>query len=192
MKSKFYFLHVDIQFDVPKCKFSLKNNSLKCQLCVVAHTKIVFRYDLVVPLKLRMCFLNDFYLRFLIIMAKIFANFESVYQLHGFFELLHQFNLILKNLKKAGQPNTQQPPYVPCHCLLQKQPPEVFYKKGARCRPQDHRFTKRRPKHRCFPVQFAKFSKTSIVKNIWERLLLHLCSFKKLLEKSLREKEFCI
>ena len=27
LKSKFDFLYVDIYFDVPKCKFSLKNNS---------------------------------------------------------------------------------------------------------------------------------------------------------------------
>ena len=29
-RSKFNFLHVDIQFDVPECKFGLKNSSLKC------------------------------------------------------------------------------------------------------------------------------------------------------------------
>ena len=33
MKSKFYFLHVDIWFGVTKCKFILKNSSLKCWLC---------------------------------------------------------------------------------------------------------------------------------------------------------------
>ena len=33
MRSKFDFLHADIQFDLPKCEFSLKHSSLKCWLC---------------------------------------------------------------------------------------------------------------------------------------------------------------
>ena len=35
-------------------------------------------------------------------------------------------------------------------------------------------FIKKRLQHRCFPAKFAKFLKTSILKNIWERLLLSL------------------
>ena len=33
MGAKFSFLHVDITSDVPKCKFTLKNGSLKSYLC---------------------------------------------------------------------------------------------------------------------------------------------------------------
>ena len=33
---------------------------------------------------------------------------------------------------------------------------------------------KKRLQHKCFPVNIAKFVRTSILKNIWERLLLHL------------------
>ena len=33
-------------------------------------------------------------------------------------------------------------------------------------------FIKQRPQHRCFPVRFAKFLRTPILKNICKRLLL--------------------
>ena len=35
-------------------------------------------------------------------------------------------------------------------------------------------FNKKRLQYRCFPVNFAKFLGTPILKNIYERLLLHL------------------
>ena len=41
-------------------------------------------------------------------------------------------------------------------------------------------FIKKRLQHRCFPVKFAKFLKTSFLKNICERLLLDCVCFVKL------------
>ena len=35
-------------------------------------------------------------------------------------------------------------------------------------------FIKKRLQHRCFPVNIAKFLKTPNLKNIWERLLMHV------------------
>ena len=35
------------------------------------------------------------------------------------------------------------------------------------------KFIKKRPQHRCFPVKFGTFLKTSILKNICEQLLLY-------------------
>ena len=57
-----------------------------------------------------------------------------------------------------------------CHALLnlKKQPPEVFYVK----RPAT--LLKRRLWHRCFPVNFVKFLRTSFLHNTSERLLLDL------------------
>ena len=52
---------------------------------------------------------------------------------------------------------------------VQKQPQEVFYKKGVL-----KNFAKFRRKHlcRCLPVNFAKFLKTPVLQNISGRLLL--------------------
>ena len=53
---------------------------------------------------------------------------------------------------------------------LQKQPPEVFYKK--RCSmPQACNFIKKRLWHRCFPVNFVKFLRTPFLRNNSGRLL---------------------
>ena len=71
---------------------------------------------------------------------------------------------------------------------LQEQPSEVFCKKSCpktfrnihRKIPlglQDCCFIKKRLQHRCFPVNIANFLRTAILKNIWERLLLHLTDF---------------
>ena len=49
----------------------------------------------------------------------------------------------------------------------QKQPPQVFYKKGIL-----KNFANFTGKHLCFPVKFAKFLGTPILKNICEQLLL--------------------
>ena len=54
MPPKFSFLLADIQFDMPKCEFILKNSSLKCWLCFrlffVADTKIISDCNFVAPL----------------------------------------------------------------------------------------------------------------------------------------------
>ena len=62
--------------------------------------------------------------------------------------------------------------------ILQKQPPEVFYKKGAL---KDyviftgkHLCSNLRLQHRCFSENIAKSLRKSILKNICERLLLLL------------------
>ena len=68
-----------------------------------------------------------------------------------------------------------------------KQLPEVFYKKlflqisqysqKKICEVADLRncnFTKKRHQHRCYPVNFTKILRTPILKNICERVLLHL------------------
>ena len=68
-------------------------------------------------------------------------------------------------------------------CLLQRQPPDMFYKKGVLN--NFTLFTGKhvcwRLQHACFPVNIAKFLKTPILKNICERLLLlpkpWLCCF---------------
>ena len=69
----------------------------------------------------------------------------------------------------------------------EKQPPEVFYEK--RCSQKFRKFHKKTPvleslfneacnfikkrlQQRCFPVKFAEFLRTTIFKNICERLLL--------------------
>ena len=52
---------------------------------------------------------------------------------------------------------------------LQKQPPEVFYKKKL----QVCNFVEKRHQHRRFLVNIAKYLRTPILKNIYERLLLH-------------------
>ena len=76
--------------------------------------------------------------------------------------------------------------------FVQKQPPEVFCKK--RCSWNFRKFHRKAPvleslfnnvaglqacnfikkilQHRCFPMKFAKFLRTPILKNIFERLLL--------------------
>ena len=72
----------------------------------------------------------------------------------------------------------------------QKEPPEVFYKKSCSkkfrsihrktpvlevlfsCRPRLGTLLKKRLQHRCFPVNFARFLGTPILKNVSERLLL--------------------
>ena len=75
---------------------------------------------------------------------------------------------------------------------LQKQPPEVFYKKSCSenvaifsgkhlrwslflTKLQAHacNFIKKRLQHRCFPVNIAKFLREPTLKNICERLLLY-------------------
>ena len=53
---------------------------------------------------------------------------------------------------------------------LHKQPTEVFYKKKL----QACNFVEKRPQHRCFLVNIPKYLRTSLLKNIYERLLLHL------------------
>ena len=77
-------------------------------------------------------------------------------------------------------------------CKIQKQPPEVFYKKSFlkifaifpwKClcwslffdkvpRLKACNFIKNRLQQRCFPVNIAKFLRASILKNACERLLL--------------------
>ena len=76
--------------------------------------------------------------------------------------------------------------------FAQKQPPEVFCKK--RCSLEFRKFHRKTPvleslfnnfaglqawnfikkilQHWCFPMKFAKFLRTPILKNIWEKLLL--------------------
>ena len=48
--------------------------------------------------------------------------------------------------------------------MFQEEPPDMLYKKSLRA----CNFVKKRLQHRCFPVNYAKFSR-----NICERLLLH-------------------
>ena len=68
---------------------------------------------------------------------------------------------------------------------FQKQPLEVLFKKSCSKNFRNiHRkttvleslsnFIKKRLQHRCFSVNFAKFLRTPILKNIWEQLLLNL------------------
>ena len=68
---------------------------------------------------------------------------------------------------------------------FQKQPSEVVYKKGVLKNIANFtwktrvgvsyllNFIKKRLKHRCFPMKFAKFLRTPILKKICERLLLN-------------------
>ena len=54
MRDKFGFLYVGIWFDVTKCKFTVKNSSLKLAVfspIFVADTKITFVYNFVAPLR---------------------------------------------------------------------------------------------------------------------------------------------
>ena len=60
--------------------------------------------------------------------------------------------------------------------FLQKQPPEVFCKKSVLRNftkfTKKHLFLlKKRPQHRCFPVNFAKFLRTPFLQNTSGRLL---------------------
>ena len=54
MRNKLNFLHVDIQFHVPKCVFIFKNSSLKllvtCSPIFAADTKINFDWNFEAPL----------------------------------------------------------------------------------------------------------------------------------------------
>ena len=68
---------------------------------------------------------------------------------------------------------------VDLHCTFQKQPPEVFCKK--RCQSLFFNkvagwgpatLLKKRPWHRCFPVNFAKFFRTPFLQNTSGGLLL--------------------
>ena len=75
--------------------------------------------------------------------------------------------------------------------IIQTQPPEVFYKKSCSSKfgnihrkitvleplnkvadSQPYKFTEKGLQHRCFPVYIANFLRTSILKNIQERLPL--------------------
>ena len=56
---------------------------------------------------------------------------------------------------------------------LQKQPPEVFCKKRCTKAPPAT-LLKKRLRHRCFPVNFAKFLRTPFSQNTSGRLLLKL------------------
>ena len=49
MRRNFSVLSVHTKFDVPKCKFVLKDGSLKCWLCF--RLKAIFRYIFGAPLK---------------------------------------------------------------------------------------------------------------------------------------------
>ena len=52
MKSKFIFLQLNAQFDMPKCKFIIKNSRLVVfSLTFVPDKKIIFAYNFVAPLK---------------------------------------------------------------------------------------------------------------------------------------------
>ena len=72
--------------------------------------------------------------------------------------------------------------YVFYYSPLQKQPPEVYYKKGvlknfAKFRRKHLCLTpvtllKKRPWHRCFPLNFAKFLRAPFLQNTSGRLLL--------------------
>ena len=55
--------------------------------------------------------------------------------------------------------------------IIKKQPPEVFCKKGVLSN-----FIEKRLQRKCFLVNIAKFLRTSILKNICERLLLIISS----------------
>ena len=76
-------------------------------------------------------------------------------------------------------------------CSVQKQPPEVFCKKGVlkkftnftrkqlywslfsmKVQAWLYNFFKKRLQHRCFLLKLTKFLKTLIINNICERLLL--------------------
>ena len=75
--------------------------------------------------------------------------------------------------------NIRQSPY-----RIQKQPPQVFYKKGVFktfvnftgknlcCSLFLIKFIKKRLQHSCFPVKFEKILRTPNLKNICERLFL--------------------
>ena len=77
---------------------------------------------------------------------------------------------------------------------FQKQPLEVLCKKRGfqtfakfhrktpvlEFRPLDYNFIKKRLQPRCFPVKFSKFLRTTILRNICERLLLSFLEFKQL------------
>ena len=66
--------------------------------------------------------------------------------------------------------------------ILQKQPPEVLCKKVFLKISQISQenicvvVSLKRLQHRCFPVKFAKFLKTPVLRNICERLLFILSS----------------
>ena len=57
VRGKLSFLYVDILFDMTKCKFIVKNSSLKCWFAFlhifVADTKIIFVYHFVALLRLK-------------------------------------------------------------------------------------------------------------------------------------------
>ena len=53
-----------------------------------------------------------------------------------------------------------------------KQQPQVFYKEA--CTSEGLHFIKKRLQRRCFPVSIAKVLRTSILKNICERLILKI------------------
>ena len=55
--------------------------------------------------------------------------------------------------------------------IIQKQPLEMLYTKAGQARSSATLF-KKRFQHRCLPVNIAKFLRTSILKNICERLLV--------------------
>ena len=56
--------------------------------------------------------------------------------------------------------------------MRQKQPLEVFYKKGILSNSEGLQlYVKKTLHHRCFPVNFEKFLRSPILKNICERLL---------------------
>ena len=60
MRSKFDFLHEDIQFDMPKCDFRLKLQQFETMVVFspifVADAKIISRHNFVVPLNFLMQF----------------------------------------------------------------------------------------------------------------------------------------
>ena len=56
--------------------------------------------------------------------------------------------------------------------MRQKQPLEVFYKKGILSNSEGLQlYVKKTLQHRCFPVNFEEFLRSPILKNICERLL---------------------
>ena len=103
--------------------------------------------------------------------------------------LVNKFNMILDNQGRLTL-NDQKPPSphnepLRSRGFVQKQPPEVFCKKGVLknfanftgkhlCWSlfQACSFIKKRLQQWCFPVKFTKFLRTSILKNICERLIL--------------------
>ena len=56
---------------------------------------------------------------------------------------------------------------------LQKQPPEVFYKRTFKIFFQAYNFIKKRRQHRCSPVNIAKFLRAPISTNICEKLSVY-------------------